>query len=200
MYLVENITEKELSDISSEIGEAFVTNELFHEFGTIEERRDLVLKYMKIYVRCTYESKTLYSTDDGAGYIGLAVSNEKAVFPQIKMMLRLLALIPWRIAKPFMKQIKEIANEDKRYTNHPYLEVLMVCVRKEYQGQGKAKELVNFAKKMAQQRNIPLLFDTDMANYAKMYQHLGCELYHTNRASNGVTRYNLVWLSKTEQS
>ena len=29
--------------------------------------------------------------------------------------------------------------------------------------------------------------------YAQIYQHYGCELYNQTLASNGVTRYNLVW-------
>ncbi len=55
------------------------------------------------------------------------------------------------------------------------------------------KELVEFAKQKPVNRNVPLLFDTDMKDYAEMYQHLGCELYNTTTASNGVIRFNLVW-------
>ena len=56
MKLVENISEKELNRIKRIIGEAFVTNELFHEFGDIEERRPLVMRYMSVYVNFVYES------------------------------------------------------------------------------------------------------------------------------------------------
>lgn len=41
---------------------------------------------------------------------------------------------------------------------------------------------------------VPLLFDTDMERYAQIYQHYGCELYNQTLASNGVTRYSLVWM------
>ena len=50
-----------------------------------------------------------------------------------------------------------------------------------------------FAKKYAKSEKVPLLFDTDMERYAQIYQHYGCELYNQTLASNGVTRYNLVW-------
>ena len=63
----------------------------------------------------------------------------------------------------------------------------------EHQGQGIASELVNYAKKMSDERSIPLLFDTDMKAYAEMYQHFGCELYNTITADNGVTRYSLCY-------
>ena len=41
MKLVVNLSEKELRKKKHIIGEAFVTNELFHEFGGIAERRPL---------------------------------------------------------------------------------------------------------------------------------------------------------------
>ena len=42
MKLVENISKQKLKEISNLIGEAFVTNELFHEFGAVEGRRDVL--------------------------------------------------------------------------------------------------------------------------------------------------------------
>ena len=47
---IQNISKEELTRIEKVIGESFVTNELFHNWGTIEERRSAVLAYMKIYV------------------------------------------------------------------------------------------------------------------------------------------------------
>lgn len=195
MKLVENISKEELKNISKIVGEPFVNNELFHEFGSLEERKSLVLKYMEAYVKCTYNLNALYQNNDGNSYIGLIYSDQKSALPQIKMMFTLIRIIPFRIMKRFLKHVKEIADGNKEYTKNTYLEVLMVCVGKENQGQGKAKELVDFAKHMADKRNVPLLFDTDMEEYAKMYQHLGCKLYNIKSASNGVTRYNLVWKS-----
>lgn len=28
----------------------------------------------------------------------------------------------------------------------------------------------------------------------EIYQHFGCQLYHQTTASNGITRYNLIWI------
>lgn len=46
---------------------------------------------------------------------------------------------------------------------------------------------------MSDTMGIPLLFDTDMKEYAEMYNHFGCELYNTVTADNGVTRYSLCY-------
>lgn len=40
--LCENISKNELGKMKKMIGEAFVTNELFHEFGDLNTRRELV--------------------------------------------------------------------------------------------------------------------------------------------------------------
>ena len=47
---IQNISKEELTRIEKVIGESFVTNELFHNWGMIEERRSAVLAYMKISV------------------------------------------------------------------------------------------------------------------------------------------------------
>ena len=193
MKLVKNISEAELNTIKHIIGEAFITNELFYEFGSIEERRQLVMKYMTAYVDFVYESKALYSTNNGMGYIGLQYSKAAAVIPQIKMLCRLFIRLPFSKIKRLLGHIRQIADGNKKYASKPHIEVLMAAVNKDAQGKGYAKKLIDFAKQMAKKKNVPLLVDTDMRNYAEMYQHLGFNLYNTKTASNGVTRYSLLW-------
>ena len=95
--LIDNVSKSELAEIKKMIGEAFITNELFHEFGPVKERKDLVMKYMDIYVKCVYESKSLYSSDDENAYIGLAYSDCKPMIPQLKMLVKLIFAIPYKI-------------------------------------------------------------------------------------------------------
>lgn len=193
MELAKNLSEKQLKRIRYIIGDAFVTNELFHEFGSTKERRPLVLKYMAAYVDYVYESKALYCTDDGKGFIGLQYSENTPIKPQIKMLWRIFWRIPFGKLKKMLGHVSQIADENKRYAEKPHVDVLMVAVDKRAQGKGYATKLVYFAKEYAGQKNVPLLVDTDMKDYAEMYQHLGFELYNTKTATNGVTRYNLVW-------
>ena len=61
---------------------------------------------------------------------------------------------------------------------------------------GIASELISFAEAKADELGVPLLFDTDMKEYADMYRHFGCELYNTVTADNGVTRYSLCYKSE----
>lgn len=190
---VENISPQQLDKIRKTIGEAFVSNEMFHNWGTESERRGDVLKYMSIYVDYVYSAGELYANQNSTGFIGLEDSAHAPVFSRIKMILRLLRAIPYKRMKTFLHFANQISRANEKYAKQRHLDALMVCVDKEHQGKGIASELVLFAKEKADKLGIPLLFDTDMKVYADMYQHFGCELYNTVTADNGVTRYSLCY-------
>lgn len=190
---LENAPREELAQIKAMVGEAFVTNELFHTFGEPEERRELVLRYMDIYTDYVYESRALYVTEDRRGVIGLLHSRRAPVLPQLKMLCRLLRAIPFRVMKRYLAHIRQIAGSSRPYASRPHVDVLFVCADPCCRGQGYARRLVTFAMACAQEAGVPLLLDTDMPRYAQIYQHFGYELYHQTTADNGVTRYNLVW-------
>lgn len=190
---VNNLTDEQIDKIRKMIGEAFVSNELFHNWGTEEERREDVLKYMSLYVDYVYQAGELYSNDDMTGFIGLEDSGNKPVWPQIIMLFKMLTKIKYFRIKSLMNFVKQISKANDKYSKMRHIDALMVCVDKNCQGQGIASELIRYAQNMADETGVPLLFDTDMKPYAEMYQHFGCELYNTVTADNGVTRYCLCY-------
>ena len=190
---VKDLTDEQLDRIRKMIGEAFVTNELFHNWGTVEERREDVIRYMAIYVDCVYHSGELYSNEELTAFIGLEDSTSIPVWPKIKMMLKMMTSIRFSKVKSLLNFAKQIESSNAKYAKQPHIDALMVCVDKDHQGEGLATELINFAKATADSKGAPLLFDTDMKDYSDMYQHFGCELYNTVTADNGVTRYSLVY-------
>ena len=189
----ENLTEGQLRSIRETVGEAFVSNELFHNWGTPEERRGDVLKYMSIYVDYVYRTGGLYANEEMTGLIGLEDSAHAPVLPRIGMILRMLAGIRFSRIRSLLHFAGQVRRSNDRYSGQRHLDALMVCVDPAHQGQGIASELVRFAKEQADRLGVPLLFDTDMERYAEMYRHFGCELYHTVTADNGVTRYSLCY-------
>ena len=190
---VNNLTDEQIDKIRKMIGEAFVSNELFHNWGTEEERREDVLKYMSLYVDYVYQAGELYSNDDMTGFIGLEDSGNKPVWPQMIMLFKMLTKIKYFRIKSLMNFVKQISKANDKYSKMRHIDALMVCVDKNCQGQGIASELIRYAQNMADETGVPLLFDTDMKPYAEMYQHFGCELYNTVTADNGVTRYCLCY-------
>ena len=190
---LENASEEQLKYIKCLVGEAFVTNELFHNWGSVDERRDCVMKYMDYYVEFVYRSGSLYVNDDLTGFIGLEDSSDTSKLPQINMLLKMMIHIDQTHIKSLMAFVKQISKSNEKYAKQRHLDALMVCVDKKCQGKGVATELVEFAKSRADELGVPLLFDTDMKSYSDMYQHFGCKLYNTVTADNGVTRYSLAY-------
>ncbi|MBP5280440.1 MAG: GNAT family N-acetyltransferase [Erysipelotrichaceae bacterium] len=190
---IENLTREELEKVKNIIAEAFVSNELFHNWGPPEYRYNDVLTYMRIYVDFVYEAKELYGNEDLTGFIGLEDSRNAPIWPRLKMLLRMFVKMrPSRI-NSLMEYARQIDNSSVEYVKNRHFDVLMVCVDKEKQGQGIGRQLVEFAKNKADEAGIPLLFETDMKQYAEIYEHLGCKLCNTITASNGVTRYSLIY-------
>ena len=120
--LISNVSKNELAKIKQMIGEAFITNELFHEFGDINERKELVMKYMDIYTDYVYESKALYGTEDYKGVVGFVHSKKAPIYPQVKMLIRLLKVIPFKILKKCMLHIKQIADSNRAYAAKPHID------------------------------------------------------------------------------
>ena len=193
IHRVEHLSKKQLNRIRTQIGEAFVSNELFHNWGTEEERRDDVMTYMAFYVDYVYEAGELYANEEMTGFIGLEDSAHAPKWPQIKMLLRMLGEIPLPRLKSLLHFVRQITGYNGVYTKRRHLDALMVCVESRHQGKGIASELIRFAKERADAEGIPLLFGTDMKDYADMYRHFGCELFNAVTADNGVTRYSLVY-------
>lgn len=189
----ENLSKEQLDSVRRMVGEAFVSNELFHNWGTMEERREDVLKYMSLYVDYVYRSGELYVNDDLTGFIGL---EDSAHSPKLRLLVMLIKMY-FRIGSSRIKSLLQYADQlsgaNGEYARQRHIDALMVCVDKNHQGKGIASELVAYAKKMSDEKHLPLLFDTDMKAYADIYAHLGCKLYNTITADNGVSRYCLCY-------
>ena len=56
--------------------------------------------------------------------------------------------------KSLMHFIKQIQSSNAEYAKEPHLDILLVCVDKEHQGKGIATELVDFAKKMSDDKGV----------------------------------------------
>ena len=148
---VEKITDGQLQQISRLIGEAFVTNDLFLNWGSVSQRHDDVLKYMEIYVDYTYRTGELYANEDLSGFIGLEDTGSLPVFPRLKMIARLFRAFGWKKVQSLLGFVRQISRSNALYARQRHLDVLMVCVDPKHQGKGIATEL-SFSQRIRQRR------------------------------------------------
>ncbi len=102
---------------------------------------------MGIYVDFVYQAGELYANEDMTGFIGLEDSGRKPVWPQIKMLFRMLVKIKRSKVKSLLAFVNQISGSNEQYAKQRHFDALMVCFDKDQQGKGIASELVGFAKK-----------------------------------------------------
>ena len=68
----------------------------------------------------------------------------------------------------------------------------MLVVRKEFQGQGYMRRMMDFAYTLAEERNIPVILDTDDMDKASRYVHLGMKLDRVRSCGERFHMYDLI--------
>ena len=182
------------TEIHRIMGDSFAGDDVFRAFDVDGRKRELVCAYMAHYVDFAIACKKLYANEEGNGFVVLNRETTSHPFREMQLDRKLRAAIPHRCLDGLESFATEVADTESAFRKNPHLELLNLCVDKSQRGRGLGRAIVDFCKGQARAQGVPLIIDTDMSNNRDMYIHMGCELYRTFEASNGVTRYNLVWL------
>lgn len=73
-----------------------------------------------------------------------------------------------------------------------YVDICLVCVRKEYQHQGWLKELLKEPFRMADENGIPAILDTDAEVKMQKYCHEGMRIAKDELLKSGIHMYTLI--------
>ena len=182
------------AEIQRIMGESFAGDDVFKSFDVDGRKRELVCSYMIHYVDFAIACKKLYANEEHNGFVVLQRENVSHPFREMRLDKALHSSIPSEYLEKLEAFASEVADTESIYRRNPHLELLNLCVDVSKRGRGLGGRIVDFCKDQARAQGLPLIIDTDMPNNRDMYVHMGCELYRTFEASNGVTRYNLVWL------
>lgn len=199
---VKSLSTEQIDEIARAIGDSFYD----HDYGEKEKGiakyitdREMMTQYMKVFVVAGMKSGTLYATSErGEGYIMLMGSKwEKMKFGAAIGMLKdmIKALGGFKKSLEFLNTIKKggVALDDKlKNEKKNYLQVVMLVVRKEYQGQGYMRQLMEFAYEKADTYGVPCILDTDAKNKLDKYCHLRMELVATRKVAADCYLYDLM--------
>ena len=199
---VKNLSTEQIEEIARAIGDSFYD----HDYGEREKGiakyitdREMMTQYMKVFVVAGMKSGTLYATSErGEGYIMLMGSKwEKmklgAAIGMLKDMIN--ALGGFKKSLEFLNTIKKggVALDDKlKKEKKDYLQVVMLVVLKEYQGQGYMRQLMEFAYEKADAYGVPCILDTDAKNKLDKYCHLGMRHVATRKVAGDCYLYDLM--------
>ena len=74
-----------------------------------------------------------------------------------------------------------------------YVDVALVAVRKEYQGQGLLRHLMQEPFEIAKREKIPVILDTDAEHKAKRYEHIGMRIEKDEIVPSGLHLYTMIF-------
>lgn len=199
---VKKLSTEQIDEIARAIGDSFYD----HDYGEREKgiakyiaNREMMTQYMKVFVVAGMKSGTLYATSErGEGYIMLMGSKwEKmklgATIGMLKDMIK--ALGGFKKSLEFLNTIKKggVALDDKlKKEKKDFLQVVMLVVRKEYQGQGYMRKLMEFAYEKADTYGVSCILDTDAKNKLDKYCHLGMRHVATRKVAEDCYLYDLM--------
>lgn len=74
-----------------------------------------------------------------------------------------------------------------------FLRIEMLIVRPEYQKQGYMRKMMEYAYRLAENRGVPVILDTDDKNKAARYEYLGMQLDRIRTGGEKFHMYDLIW-------
>lgn len=153
--------------------------------------------YIQGYVRGMLRGVFLHSTGPrNEGFIAYKLPGQKIGWRTVKPlaggMLRSLGLSGvLRLARAMTRggpSLRDRFDKERK----PYLFVGLVCVRKEFQGQGYLRRVMDLAFTEGDRLGVPVILDTDAKSKCEKYQHLGMELAGTRPFGEDGLLYDLI--------
>ncbi len=202
MIQLKDLTKEQIAEIGRAIGNSFYD----HDYGENEKGlakyindREQMIKYMTVFVVAGVKSGTLYAASErGEGYVLLMESKfeKMKISASIGMLFGLIdALEGIRKSLEFFKIMQKggIPLDDKlKKEKKDYIQIVMLVVRKEYQGQGYMRKLMEFAYEKADAHGVPCILDTDAQNKLDKYCHLGMKHVGTRKVDDDCYLYDLM--------
>lgn len=199
---VKNLSEQQIDEISREIGDAFYD----HDYGGKERGiakliadREMMHRYMRAIFKAGVKSGTIYTTSERQeGYIMFSGSRWEKMKPGAAVVLlkdMVKTLGGYNGAASFFREVKKggASLEDRlKKEKRDFLKVEMLVVRKEYQGQGYMRKLLDIAWEKAKEYGAPCILDTDAKNKLDKYCHLGMRHVATRKVAEDCYLYDLI--------
>ena len=165
----------------------------------ISTREDM-FTYMDAIVRAAYKSGVLYTTSERQeGYLMLSGEGAGGSIGFIDGMKMIMA--EKKALGGFVNMKKFISacfcdggtiETRMRKAKRKFLRIEMLVVRKEYQGRGFMRQMMEFSYHLADKKYVPVILDTDDKDKAARYEHLGMKLDRVRSCGERFHMYDLI--------
>lgn len=167
---------------------------IFSVFGS----RERILRYLEMSIRTALKSGWIYSVGDNReAYIAISYSDSH---PPLHIMLsfpfRAMKAVGTRLLYDLSKLLKNggssLADRMKK-NGEKFLSVEMLCVKKEYQGKGYMRKAMEKVFRLADEKRLPVVLETDETLKADKYRHLGMEQKGVRRFTPVIAFYEMIY-------
>ena len=203
MIKLRGLSCEKVREIASQTADAFYDYRYHNDdTGLIKyiSSREAMFIYINGIVQAAYKSGVLYTTSErNEGYLmlsGEGAGGSIGFVDGLKMIAaEKKALGGFRNMKRFISAcfcdggtIETRMRKQKR----KFLRIEMLVVRKEYQGQGYMRQMMDYAYRTAEQHQVPVILDTDDQDKAFRYVHLGMTLDRARDCGERFHMYDLI--------
>ena len=190
MIKCQNLSEEDINRIGAQVAEAFLAEDGF--FAVLP--MDVAKKIFAVIIKTCYDSGHLYTTSENQeGFCVYWSKSERPGFmPQLKMMIKFAKILSFKQSIDLLKMQNDWTPTEKRYKkNKDYMEVFLLAVRKEYQGQGYFRKILEEVFEIAEKKNTICVLDTDAKLKAEKYSHVGMKIVDHKLQKSGIEMFAL---------
>ncbi len=167
---------------------------IFSVFGS----RERILRYLEMSIRTALKSGWIYSVGDNReAYIAISYSDSHPPFHvMLSFPFRAMKAVGTRPLYDLFKLLKNggssLADRMKK-NGEKFLSVEMLCVRKEYQRKGYMRMAMEEVFRLADEKRLPVVLETDETLKADKYRHLGMEQEGVRRFTPEIAFYEMIY-------
>ena len=196
MIKINSMTDNEIK----EMAEAFAD----YDYGKNEKGlvvyfpdREKLIANLTAMIRSALQCGMVYATSEQKeGIIIITDTTEPMPFiPMLKLFHSMIKALTFKGFTNFTKHAQSGGGSIEakfRKEKKQFIQVEMLVVRKQYQGQGYMRKLLGKAFELADKKQLPCIIVTDAALKKDKYVHLGMKLVNTRQADDGVFMYDMV--------
>lgn len=192
MIRCQNLTEEDLLCIGKQVAETFLAEKGC--FSILPP--DVAGKMFYIIVKTCYETGHLYTTGEKReGFCVYWTKKERpGLWVQLKMALKMAVCVPAQWGLMLKKNQSNWLPTEKRYKKaDDFVEVFLLAVRREYQGKGYFRKMLEEPFALARKRGTLCVLDTDSQIKADKYTHVGMCVADSRKQQGGITMYALEY-------
>ncbi|MBR6328223.1 MAG: GNAT family N-acetyltransferase [Lachnospiraceae bacterium] len=159
--------------------------------------RTSLVNYLIAMIKTANEYNGIYATSDSKEGI-LILTDTTHPYPgmtMLKMVWRMARALGFRNFSDIIKKFQAGgASLEKTYrdSKKQFVQIELLAVKKEYQGKGFMRPLVETAFEVADQGNLPVIVSTDAKLKKDKYEHIGMKLVNIRSLGENSFMYDLV--------